>query len=393
MENSGQTQTDDKAPLQDGAFEAVVSYSEHLAHDANNYIGAILGLADVLPAVADDSAQVMKIATRIAAAGRLLQVVINQALLPSSRHGGEGSIDTETALGIVGHMATHLIGPRITFELVPPPETFSFGLSKSEFSTLIFILLRNACDAADMTRGIAPRIRVVFDLFDGDGLAAEAAGQAAMIGCMPKGRVMALRVEDNGAGVAPVLRQNMGAVFRPFVSHSRRKSALGLGLTFATAIAERRGAALAVNQGHKTCFSVYLPVDEVTHFSEQADGQHDSEAATQVLIVDPLLHWGNATATLLTLLGWPACQFTSIAEVIVMLNHAPHQRHVVIFRMPPKSVDAVEAEALTALLAARYNVDLALLVGPVDALSDIGALVLSSDAEPADIANYLIPNI
>ena len=46
MKAGEETRAPDAAP--EAAFDAVVSYSERLAHDANNYIGAILGLADVL---------------------------------------------------------------------------------------------------------------------------------------------------------------------------------------------------------------------------------------------------------------------------------------------------------------------------------------------------------
>ena len=403
MEKSDQMQAGEKAGASDAAFDAVVSYSERLAHDANNYIGAILGLADVLPAIADDSEQVLKIATRIAAAGRLLQVVVNQALLPVSRHADDASLDMETALGIAERMAAHLIGPRIAFELTPPPVAAALAISKSEFSTLLFILLRNACDAALTSEGHAPHIRVRFDVLEREALKAETARQVVMLGRMPEGRAVALRVEDNGEGFAPALRQNIRSAFQPFVSHSRRKSALGLGLTFAVAIAERRGAALAAAQSADTGFTAYLPIDKTMSAVDVTGGAQNDDAAPQVLIVDPMMHWGAATATLLSILDWPARQLGSLDEVIAVLSDAPRQRHVVVLCVPPKSVTADEARALNDKFASRYNVDLALLVGPVNelaaddaaalALGDLGALALAGDAAPADIVNYLIPNI
>tara|TARA_R110002074_G_scaffold20484_3_gene64915 strand:- start:11 stop:1276 length:1266 start_codon:yes stop_codon:yes gene_type:complete len=403
MDKSDRMQTDEKTTVQDAAFDAVVSYSERLAHDANNYIGAILGLADVLPALADDSEQVMKIATRIAAAGRLLQVVVNQALLPASRHADDASLDMDAALDIAERMAKHLIGPRIEFELTPPPVAATLALSKSEFSTLLFILLRNACDAALTSDGHAPHIRVRFDVLEGEALVAETARQVVMLGRIPEGRAMALRVEDNGAGFAPALQQDIGSVFRPFVSHSRRKSALGLGLSFAVAIAERRGAALGAVQSADTGFTAYLPFDETLSAADMIGAAQGDEAAPQVLIVDPMMHWGAATATLLSILDWPARQLGSITEVVAALDGAPRQRHVVVLRLPPRTVTTDEARALSASFHGRYNVDLALLVGPVNglaaddaaalALGNLGALSLAGDAVPADIVNYLIPNI
>ena len=385
---------------QDIAFDAVVAYAERLAHDANNYIGAILGLSEVLPAIADDAEQVNAIAARIAAAGRLLQVVVNQALLPMSRHHDWPSLDMVAASDTVRNLARHLIGPRIAFELVPPRTDKAMALTQGEFSILLFILLRNACDAADTSDRAGAKIRVVLEEVSAADMEDEMSTQSFMRGTMPAGSAVALRVYDNGCGFVEGLKENAASAFQPFFSRSKRKSALGLGLTFAVAIVERRGGALGVAQGEETCFSIYLPLNEEAGDAPQAG---DSDAAPQVLIVDPLVQWGAATATLLGLMDWPAQQMASVADAAERLKSAPRGRHVVVVRVPRDGFSHEDAVVLNKVFADRFGVDLLLVVGPIRAcaaddatallLANMAAMPLSSDAAPADIVNYLIPNI
>ncbi|MES1991447.1 MAG: ATP-binding protein [Pseudomonadota bacterium] len=401
MTNDMTTKTDKARSGQDIAFDAVVAYAEKLAHDANNYIGAILGLSEVLPAIADDPEQVNAIATRLAAAARLLQVVVNQALLPVSRSHGLPSLDMATASDTVTQMARHLVGPRIAFELVPPSTDKVMELTQGEFSILLFILLRNACDAADISDGAGAKIRVLLEEVSAADMDDEMTTQTFVRGTMPKGSAVALRVYDNGCGFIEGLKDNAVSAFQPFVSRSKRKTALGLGLAFAVAIVERRGGALGVAQNEETCFTAYLPVNDKV--AEAPPSDESDVAASQVLIVDPLVQWGAATETLLGLMGWPARQVASVADVAVQLKTASRGRHVVIVRVPRHGIAHEDAVALHTVFADRFGIDLLLVVGSLYTctadddtallLANMSAMPLGADAAPADIVNCLIPNI
>lgn len=389
---------DASAPSRQDAFEAVVAYSERLAHDANNYIGAILGLSEVLPAIADDPEQVSAIAARIAAAGRLLQVVVNQALLPVARHDDNAVLETEAVADIAGSLAAHLVGPRVNFSLENRAESGALALSAGEVSVLLFTLLRNAVDAIDLSEGAAPTIRI--EIYEVE--AGETDRYEVLRGSMPEGRVMALRVSDNGCGMKALLSEDEGAPFRPFVTRCRRRTALGLGLTFALAIAERRGGALALAHGEATEVTAYLPMGDAAMTRDAA--LTDAEGVPpQVVIVDPLMHWGAATATLLGHLDWTARQVGTVDDAVAMLDAASRERHVVVIRGARKGLSAADAARLSASFQRRFNVDLLLSIGATNALAadeeaaallgHMAALALSEDAAPADIVNYLIPNI
>lgn len=389
-------------------FDGVVAYAERIAHDANNYIGAILGLSEVLPTVADDPDQVARIATRIAAAGQLLQIVVNQALLPMLDRFDAPVLHVEDAIERLRALSRHLIGRRIALQL--PPSLLnspslnpspSIAMTLGEFSTLIFILLRNAVDAADLAEGARPHLRVAMDDLAGDEIAADAQKQFFVSGAPPSGQALAFRVIDNGHGFSEVFRDNAASAFQPFVSQSRRTSALGLGLTFARAIVERRGGAIAIGRGGETCVTAYLPLH--AHSESDAVGDRHDDVSSPVIVVDPAEQWGGVTATLLGLLDWPVQQAGSLAEAAALLATSGRERHVVVIRVPFKSLDTEAANLLQAAIISRANVDLVMVVGPIrlmtrdetaaDVLAELATLVLPGDTAPADIVNYLIPNI
>lgn len=362
------------------ALEAVISYSERLAHDANNYIGAILGLSEVLPAIADDPEQVTIIAEKIAAASRLLQVVINQPLLAHSSSLVPPRLDLEEAMASARMLAANLLRPRIAFDLTYVPLDAALGISKVEFSALLFILLRNAADAIGDGEG---RIRV--SLVEAPDV--DAAEYVYRRGRLAEGRYFVLSVGDSGGNLP---EGNPQRLFQPFVSHARRKSALGLGLGFAAAIAERRHGAIAVSRGDETTFTIFLPL------VEEADEAADVPAEARIVVVDPLGQWGHAAVRLFAALNRDALNVASADEAADALECASPSRHVVILRAPRGGFSNGELELLRETLVRRMNADLLLLVGaafPADMSSGLTAIYLGADAELADIVNYIIPNI
>lgn len=380
------------------AYDAVVAYSERLAHDANNYIGAIMGLAEVLPAIADDPDQVHAIATRISAAAQLLQVVVNQSLLPVRSDGAAPALELERARELADLIAAHLVGPKISVEFAPLRSTHALAMTQGEFCVLLFILLRNAIDAASPASHGGSRITVSLDE-----VAREELVSAGSIGArVAMHHAIALRVSDNGVGLPDDIREDTQKAFQPFVTRSQRKSALGLGLTFAAAIVERRGGAICVAQEGETMITAYLPIAEAGAGDGEAAGE-TGEDVPRVVIVDPKMQWGAATSTLLGLMDWSSVQVGSVADAAEVLAAASRERCVLIFRLPAKGLKAADVAALKAQYAARRRGDLLMLVGMVQqvaadesvaaALADMAVMSLPVDAVPADIVNYLIPNI
>ncbi len=190
-------------------------------------------------------------------------------------------------------------------------------------------------------------------------------------------------------------------VFQPFVSQSRRTSALDLGLAFASAIVEWRGGAMAIGCDVDTCMIAYLPMH--VDLGGTAEAGARDENASQVIVVDPAAQWGAVTASLLSLLDWPVKQVGSVAEAAALLTEAGRGHRIVVIRVPLKSLEAEAAARLQAVIARRAHVDLVMMVGPLrsmavdeaaaNILSELAMLALTGYTTPADIVNYLIPNI
>lgn len=374
----------------DTALDAVIAFSERLAHDANNYIGAILGLSEVLPIVADDPEQVALIAARIAAAGRLLQVAINQPLLPHAPILRPRRLNFDEAERVVRSIAASLPPKQVAFDIRRPPDEVEIGISMTEFSTLVFVLLRNAADAIGNASG---HIRVSMT----STTAAEASGEDEDVywrGTPPDGRYLALSVIDDGCGFPTT---DASLLFQPFFSRSRRKSALGLGLNFASAILEGRQGAMAVSRGAETRFTAFIPLLAASDQKQPSDVPEDA----RIIVVDPLAQWGNVAATLLSALDRAAICVVSIDAAIELLSKASSVRHVVVLHTARGEAQGDALKRLGEAFTRRMNIDLLIVVGaafPADQdsavlLGDMAAIFLGADAEPADLANYLIPNM
>jgi hypothetical protein len=211
---------------------------------------------------------------------------------------------------------------------------------------------------------------------------------------LAEGRYLALSVTDSGDGFPS---GDVSRLFQPFISHARRKTALGLGLNFATAILQRRQGAMSVARAEETRFVAIMPL------TGPADDTPSTEAPDEarILIVDPLAQWGVAAATLFSALGRVSTCIVSAKAAAELLESASPERHIVILHASRTAVPMEDLIALRDALARRMNVDLLILVGSAlpahpdiaATLGDMAAIALGSDAEPADVVNFLIPNI
>lgn len=373
----------------DGALDAVIVYSERLAHDANNYIGAILGLSEVLPAIADDPEQVALIAARIATAGRLLQIVVNQPLLAHTPLLAPQRVDVGEALDAARRLAENLTPRRITVALRQGAnEETMLDVSRREFSSVLFFLLRNAIDAIGEASG---HIEIALD----DAPTSDVLRDGRSVfwrGALVARRYLALSVTDSAAGLPA---GDISHLFQPFRSKARRKTALGLGLGFADAILQGRGGAMAVSRDPATRFTAFIPT------ADAASGKvADAPENARIIIVDPLAQWGDAATTLLDALGRPATCVATLEMAADLLEAAPPLPHVVALRVARAGMSSAGVKRLRHLLTQRMSIDLPVIMGAHAAAPDVAiplgemaAIQLDAEAEPADLVNYVVSSI
>lgn len=378
----------DKEAGRDRALDAVIAFSERLAHDANNYIGAILGLSELLPAVADDPEQVASIAAKISAAGRLLQIAVNQPLLAYAPSLVPPRLDAGEAFDAARMLAENLVPRRITVALRPCESETTFGISRREFSSVLFILLRNAIDAIGEQPG---HIEIVMEEISPAGALLDD-HHIYWRGAFGRARYLALSVTDSAARLPA---GDVSHLFQPFKSDAHRKSALGLGLGFASAILESREGVLAVSRVPDTRFTAFIPAVDVAE-----ENVVDLPEEARIIIVDPLKQWGNVAAVLLDTLGRMAICVATVEIAAGLLGGAPSLPHVVVLRAARTGMSSAGLKQLRDVLAQRMNIDLPIIAGAQSAEADVAALLedmaavqLGAEAEPADLINYLIPHI
>jgi methylmalonyl-CoA mutase cobalamin-binding subunit len=134
---------------------------------------------------------------------------------------------------------------------------------------------------------------------------------------------------------------------------------------------------------------------------EEKAGEETSDEDARIFVFDPLVQWGEAVVTLFSALGRRAISTTSVQATAEVLDRASSAPHVVVMRASRGSISAEDLMRLREALTQRSNADLLIVVGAdypahpgtASIFGDVAAILLGADAEPADIVDYVIPNI
>lgn len=231
-------------------MEAVGRLAGGVAHEFNNILTGIIGLATLIqqqlrsddPAAADASGIV-------SASKRAAGLV--QRLLAFSRQGERERrrVDLNETLTRNRAMALSVLGERVLLELKPCPRPLVVSADSDQLDLVLLNLCLNARDAIKdagrvrvATRGVELREPL-----------------ALSHGTLPKGSYAVLRVEDNGHGIAA---EHEDHVFEPFFTTRRLGRGTGLGLSIAYGIARDHEGLLAFEsrRGSGTAFELFLPL-------------------------------------------------------------------------------------------------------------------------------------
>jgi signal transduction histidine kinase/CheY-like chemotaxis protein len=207
-----------------------------IAHDLNNVLGVVMGVAHLLPRLGEPA--------REGLLGQLaLQVehgaCLTRSLLDLSRVGSTTLDEASCDLAVTARQAIEVVRtaahPDTVIVVEAPAETVRARIEPLAFSRILLNLLLNAIEAIGI-RGqqgrIAVRIAGTLDRCTAD-------------------------VDDNGPGV----RDEIAArIFEPFASFDKPVG-IGIGLASARGLAEQAGGTLALRHrpGPGACFVVELP--------------------------------------------------------------------------------------------------------------------------------------
>ncbi len=208
-----------------------------VAHDFNNILTTILGIADLLKRadLPEEDAERLKVLERAAYRG----AEITQRLLAFARGGVERveTFDLRDVLGDIARLAGPSLPKTTELKLELPDQPVRVEGDPTQLHQAILNMVLNARDALQDRDG---RIR----------LALSGGRDAATI-----------EVEDNGPGMD---QQTQLRLFEPFFTTKPKGAGTGLGLSIAYGVVQAHGGTISVHSrlGEGTRFAIRLPIAE-----------------------------------------------------------------------------------------------------------------------------------
>ena len=300
-----------------------------VAHDINNIVMIILGMASMARRRAPEHSTLAGDLSTIETASRRAAAICNQLLA----FAGKGHLDVEVlaldalVTETVRMVAASLHG-QIAIELVATPE-LAIEADSTQLRQLVMNLVLNAAEAigeraGTVVVGVAPA--------SAETIAAAAADDLGFTP-LPGIAYVALEVRDTGAGMPPETRAR---IFEPFFTTKARGRGLGLAAALGTVRAHGGGLYVETSPGHGSSFRVLLPRSTrplaAPARSETADPWRGAGAA---LVVDDDAEVAAATARMLAELGFEPIVCRGGAEALTALASCREPPLVLLDLMMP----------------------------------------------------------
>jgi signal transduction histidine kinase len=227
--------------LRSRALAAIGSLGAGVAHEINNPLTGVLGLAQLALADLGEDHPAHAMVEDIEKEALRIQGIVANLLRLSQRQGGEGL----RVLNIASILddAIELCGP------------------KHLASTKIEIVKRVAA-ASPPVRGNALQLQAAFiQLIQNAVAAMEGGGTLTLETTLPEESLLRVRVSDTGRGIRP---EHLARIFDPFFTTKTQRTDTGIGLSVVHKIIEDHGGTIRVESavGAGTTFWITLPVEQ-----------------------------------------------------------------------------------------------------------------------------------
>jgi two-component system nitrogen regulation sensor histidine kinase GlnL len=230
------------------SIRSVVGLGRMLAHEIKNPLAGIRGAAQLLKsgAQAEDAPLAQLIMDETDRVSRLvdrMQVFSEEA----TPHGA--AVNIHQVLDRVRALAANGVAEGLRLKDTYDPSLPSVWGDEDQLIQIFLNLVKNAAEAAHARRDDRGEVLISTAYRHGVRVRAAEAGP-------PVGAPIEVRIQDNGPGVPPRLRDHL---FEPFVTSKNSGAGLGLALT-AKLVAAHRGLIDFESEPGRTVFRVLLPV-------------------------------------------------------------------------------------------------------------------------------------
>ena len=226
--------------LRSRALAAIGSLGAGVAHEINNPLTGVLGLAQLALADLSKDHPAHAMVEDIEREALRIQGIVSNLLRLSQRQGGEGLrvLNIATILDD----ALELCGPQ------------NFASAKIE-------LVKRVAESSPPVRGNALQLQAAFiQLIQNATAAMEEGGVLTLETTLPGENLLRVRVSDTGRGIKP---EHLSRIFDPFFTTKAQRTDTGIGLSVVHKIIEDHGGAIRVESavGSGTTFWITLPID------------------------------------------------------------------------------------------------------------------------------------
>ncbi|MEX2482312.1 MAG: response regulator [Gammaproteobacteria bacterium] len=238
-------------------LESVGSLTGGVAHDFNNLLTVILGNAELLSEVLDQTSEEGALADMIVRAAqrganltqRLLAFARRQALDPQA-------VDVNELIGTLDGLLRRTLGEHVDIVLDCGADVWPAMIDPGQLETALLNLAINARDAMSASGRLT--------ITTGKHVAAGDASDAGDGAVLAAGDYVRLTIRDTGTGIAP---EDLERVFEPFFTTKATGKGTGLGLAMVYGFIKQSGGDVRLfsrlDQG--TCVDLYLPRAAVEH--------------------------------------------------------------------------------------------------------------------------------
>ena len=302
-------------------MDAIGRLAGGIAHDVNNALAVILGLAEralrrlePLGPLHHDLAEIVRTVERSASLTRQLlafarrQIVAPRVLGPNE------------AIASLMNMLSRLIGEDIDLRIVAGEGLWNVQIDPSQMDQVLVNLATNARDAIPDVGTITVRT---------SNATVDEERSRSRIGLAP-GEYVLLTVSDTGAGMDEATRER---VFEPFFTTKPEGRGTGLGLATVYGIVKQNRGFIDVHSepGRGTTFEVYLPrfAGEAERPAEKGDERPLTGSETVLLVEDgpALLRIVRET---LESLGYTVLAASTPGDAILLCETHPGEIHVLL---------------------------------------------------------------
>lgn len=238
--------------VQSQKMEAVGRLSGAVAHEFNNVLTGVIGLAEIIRQDAAAGSQTASDAEDIVVACRRGGALAGRLLSMTRRGADKKPVDLNETASASSKILRLALGAKIEFSLDLDPRTPPVLAAPDQLEQVLLNLCLNARDAIAGTGKITLSTR------------AESARELRVVshGVLAPGDYAVLTLSDTGAGIPEDIRP---MIFEPFFSTKKAGQGTGLGLSVVFGIVEdHKGAIDLDSRPGRTEFRLYLPATRRT---------------------------------------------------------------------------------------------------------------------------------